>query len=70
MKDMGEANFVLRVKITRNRSKKLLSLSQGTYIKKILKRFHMHNSKPIDTPMEKGCTLSLDQCPKNDEEKN
>jgi hypothetical protein len=30
----------------------------------------MHNSKPIDTPMEKGCTLSLDQCPKNDEEKN
>jgi hypothetical protein len=70
MKDMGEANFVLGVKITRDRSKKLLSLSQGTYIKKILERFHMHNSKPIDTPMEKGCTLSLDQCPKNDEEKN
>uniref|UniRef100_A0A2N9G8K6 Reverse transcriptase Ty1/copia-type domain-containing protein n=1 Tax=Fagus sylvatica TaxID=28930 RepID=A0A2N9G8K6_FAGSY len=53
MKDMGEANFVLGVKITRDRSKKLLSLSQGTYIKKILERFHMHNSKPIDTPMEK-----------------
>uniref|UniRef100_A0A2N9IVG1 CCHC-type domain-containing protein n=1 Tax=Fagus sylvatica TaxID=28930 RepID=A0A2N9IVG1_FAGSY len=70
MKDMGEANFVLGVKITRDRSKKLLSLSQGTYIKKILERFHMHNSKPIDTPMEKGCTLSLDQCPKNDEKKN
>jgi hypothetical protein len=70
MKDMGEANFVLGVKITRNRSKKFLSLSQGTYIKKILERFHMHNSKPIDTPMEKGCTLSLDQCSKNDEEKN
>jgi hypothetical protein len=60
MKDMGEANFVLGVKITRDRSKKFLSLSQGTYIKKILERFHMHNSKPIDTPMEKGCTLSLD----------
>uniref|UniRef100_A0A2N9ER04 Integrase catalytic domain-containing protein n=1 Tax=Fagus sylvatica TaxID=28930 RepID=A0A2N9ER04_FAGSY len=70
MKDMGEANFVLGVKITRDRSKKLLSLSQGTYIKKILECFHMHNSKSIDTPMEKGCTLSLDQCPKNDEEKN
>jgi hypothetical protein len=70
MKDMGEANFVLGVKITRDHSKKLLSLSQGTYIKKILERFHMHNSKPIDTPMEKGCILSLDQCPKNDEEKN
>jgi hypothetical protein len=70
MKDMGEANFVLGVKITRDHSKKLLSLSQGTYIKKILECFHMHNSKSINTPMEKGCTLSLDQCPKNDEEKN
>ena len=70
MKDMGGANIVLGVKITRDHSKKLLSLFQGTYIQKILERFHMHNSKPIDTPMEKGCTLSLDQYPKNDEEKN
>jgi hypothetical protein len=70
MKDMGEVNFVLGIKITRDHSKKILSLSQGTYIKKILERFHVHNSKPIDTPMEKGCTLNLDQCPKNDEEEN
>jgi hypothetical protein len=60
MKDMGDANFVLGVKIIIDRSKKLLSLSQGTYIKKILERFHMHNPKPINTPMEKRCTLSLD----------
>jgi hypothetical protein len=60
MKDMGEANFVLGVKITRDRSNKLLSLSHETYFKKILERFHMYNSKPINTPMEKGCTLSLD----------
>ena len=70
MKDMGEANFMLGVEITSDCSKKFLSLSQRTYIKKIFERFHMHNSKLIDTPMEKGCTLSLDQCPKNDEEKN
>ena len=50
MKDMDEANFVLGVKITKDHSKKFLSLSQGTYIKKILERFHIHNSKPIDTP--------------------
>uniref|UniRef100_A0A2N9IVG7 Reverse transcriptase Ty1/copia-type domain-containing protein n=1 Tax=Fagus sylvatica TaxID=28930 RepID=A0A2N9IVG7_FAGSY len=68
--DMGKANFVLGVKITKDCSKKLLSLSQGNYIKKILECFHIHNSKPIDTPMEKGCTLCLDQCPKNDEKKN
>ena len=37
MKDMGEANYVLGVKIFRDRSKKLLGLSQETYIKMILK---------------------------------
>ena len=70
MKDMVETNFVLGVKINRDRLKKIHSLSYGTYIKKILEYFHMHNSNPIDTPMQKGCTLTLDQCPKNDEEKN
>ncbi|XP_042944486.1 secreted RxLR effector protein 161-like [Carya illinoinensis] len=29
----------------------------------------MHNSKPIDTPIEKGYSLSLKHFPKNDEEK-
>jgi len=29
----------------------------------------MHYSKPVDTPVERGLTLSLDQCPKIDQEK-
>jgi len=29
----------------------------------------MHYSKPMDTPIEKGLILSLDQCPKTDKEK-
>ncbi|KAK2971292.1 hypothetical protein RJ640_001318 [Escallonia rubra] len=70
MKDMGEANYVLGVKIVRDRPKRLLSLSQETYIKKVIKRLHMHNSNPIDTPMDKTCTSTTDQGPKNDEEKN
>ena len=36
MKDMGDTNFLLGVKINRDRSKKILSLSYRTYIKKIL----------------------------------
>ena len=44
MKDMGEANYVLGVKIFKDRSKKLLGLSQETYIKMILERFRMNNS--------------------------
>lgn len=34
MKDMGEASYVLGVKILRDCSKKLLGLSQKTYIKR------------------------------------
>ena len=60
IKDMGEAHFVLGIEIVRDRSKKLLGLSQETYIKKILERFHIENSKPIDTPVEKGSALCLD----------
>ena len=42
---------------------------QEAYINKILECFRMHYSKPVDTPVEKGLTLSLDQCPKTDKEK-
>ncbi|OMO52435.1 reverse transcriptase [Corchorus capsularis] len=68
MKDMGEANYVLGVKILRDRSKRLLGLSQETYIKKILERFQMQNCKPIDTPIAKGETLSLQLTPKTSDE--
>ena len=69
MKDMGEADYILGVKILRDRSKKLLGLSQQTYIKKVLERFQMHNCKPIDTPVAKNVSLSLDMCPKTKDEK-
>ena len=69
MKDMGEARYVLGVEIVRNRPKKLLGMSQEAYIKKVLERFRMHYSKPVDTPVEKCLTLSLDQCPKTDKQK-
>ena len=48
MKDMGEADYILGIKILKDRSKKLLGLSQQTYIKKVLECFQMHNCKPID----------------------
>jgi len=37
IKDIGEANFVLNIKILRDHFRELLSLSQEIYIKKILK---------------------------------
>jgi hypothetical protein len=60
MKDMGEADYILGVKIFKDRSKKLLGLSQQTYIKKILERFQMNDCKPIDNPIAKGEKLCLE----------
>ncbi|KAL0386305.1 UNVERIFIED_CONTAM: Retrovirus-related Pol polyprotein from transposon TNT 1-94 [Sesamum radiatum] len=69
MKDMGEAEYILGVKIHPNRSKKFLSLSREAYIKMIIERFRMHNANPVDTSMDKSCALTKELCPKTEEEK-
>ena len=69
MKDMSETSYVLGVKIVRDRAKRLLGLSQETYIKRMLERYHMQDSKPMDTPVDKSLSLSRDMCPKTLEEK-
>ena len=65
MKDLGDASFVLGIKIHRDRSRGILGLSQKSYIEKILKRFGMLDCKPSDTPVAMGDKFSLSQCPKN-----
>ena len=69
MKDMGETRFVLGIEIIRDRPRKLLGLCPKPYIEKVLEHFRMHYSKIVDTPVEKGLTLSLEQCPTTDDEK-
>ncbi|GJU74650.1 retrotransposon protein, putative, ty1-copia subclass [Tanacetum coccineum] len=51
MKDLGEAVYILKIKIIRDRSKRLIALSQSAYLEKILKKFWMENSKKGYTPM-------------------
>nr|GEV53104.1 hypothetical protein [Tanacetum cinerariifolium] len=45
MKDLREVAYLLGIKINKDRSRRLIAVCQSTYIKKILKRFHMENSK-------------------------
>ena len=45
MKDLGEAAYILGIKIYRDRSRRLIGLSQDTYIDKVLKRFNMEEAK-------------------------
>ncbi|KAJ9544159.1 hypothetical protein OSB04_023866 [Centaurea solstitialis] len=63
MKDLGEAAYILGIKIYRNRSKRLIGLSQSTYIDRILKKFRMDESKKGFIPMQHGIVLSKTQCP-------
>nr|GEU54136.1 hypothetical protein [Tanacetum cinerariifolium] len=60
MKDLGEATYILRIKI-RDRSKRLIGLCQKAYIEKILKRFYMENSKRGTIPMQEKLKLSKSQ---------
>ena len=69
MKDLGEATYILGIRIYRDRSKRLIGLSQSTYIGKVLKRFNMENSKRGFLPMSHGKSLSVTQCPKTREER-
>ncbi|GJV91275.1 putative reverse transcriptase domain-containing protein [Tanacetum coccineum] len=51
MKDLGEATYILRINIIQDRSKRLIALSQSTYLEKSLKKFRMENSKKGYTSM-------------------
>ncbi|GJR36005.1 retrotransposon protein, putative, ty1-copia subclass [Tanacetum coccineum] len=52
MKDLGEAAYILRIKIYRDRLRRLIGLCQSAYIEKILKRFHIENSKRGKSPWQ------------------
>ena len=70
MKDLGEANFILGIKLWRDRNNKMLDLSQARYIDKVLERFSMQNSKKGLLPFRHGVPLFDDQRPKTHEEEN
>jgi len=69
MKDLGEAAYVLGIKIYRDRSRRLIGLSQDTYIDKVLKRFSMEQSKKGFLPMSHGVHLSKNQRPQTADER-
>lgn len=70
MKDLGEAAYILGIKIYRDRSRRLIGLSQDTYIDKVLKRFSMEEAKKGFLPMSHGIHLSKTQCPSTADERD
>ncbi|KAL2240266.1 UNVERIFIED_CONTAM: Retrovirus-related Pol polyprotein from transposon TNT 1-94 [Sesamum indicum] len=60
--------FLIGIKIIRDRSKRMLGMTQTSYVEKVLKRFKMKNSKRGFFPMRHRVKLSKKQSPKTDEE--
>ena len=68
-KDFGEAAYILSFKIYRDRSRRLIGLSQSTYLDKILKKFNMDQSKKGFLAVLQGTRLSTAQCPTTAEDR-
>ena len=66
---MGDASYVIGIKIDRDRDRYVLGLSQNIYIQKVLERFGMKDCSPSIAPIVKGDKFHMNQCPRNDLEK-
>ena len=64
MKDLGEASHILGIKLLRDCQKRMLGLSQASYIDEILAKYNMQDSKKGFLPFRAGSSLLVNQRPK------
>ena len=70
MKDLGAAKQILGMRIIRDKANGTLKLSQSEYVKKVLSRFNMNETKPVSTPLGSHFKLNKEQSPKTKEERD
>jgi hypothetical protein len=56
MEDLGECQWVLGMRVVRDRSQRTLTLTQDRYIKEILEEFEMSDCRPITSPLPTNAT--------------
>lgn len=61
IKDLGDLKFVLSIRITRDRTQKLITLDQEEYIKRTLEKYGMTDCTLKYTPLPPGIVLSQSQ---------
>ncbi|GJX45582.1 retrotransposon protein, putative, ty1-copia subclass [Tanacetum coccineum] len=66
MKELGEAKKILGMEIIRDRSRKILRVSQSGYVSKILNNFRIDNGKSVKMPLGGHFKLSFKDCPVRD----
>ena len=54
---LGEPTLLLGIHIQRDRKNRSITLSQAQYVRKILEKARMSESKPVSTPMDPNITL-------------
>jgi len=59
--DKGELDFLLGIKITRNRARGTLHMHQGLFVAGLLERFNMAACHPVPTPQVTGTPTPDDQ---------
>ena len=68
MKDLGAARKILGIDIIRDRNARKLMLTQEGYLKKVIQKFKMSDSKEVNVPLAGHFNFSTDQSPKTDQE--
>ena len=69
MKVLGEADYILGIKIYRDRSRCLIGLSQSTYLGKVLNMFKTNQTKKGLLSVLQGVKLSMTENPTTAENK-
>ena len=69
MKDLGGAQYILRIEVLKDCKNRKLALSQAIYIDKLLVKYVIQDSKKGLLPFRHGIPFSQDRCPKTREEK-
>jgi hypothetical protein len=69
VKDGGPMNYILGIKVMRDRPRRLITLSQRAYVERILDRFKMSNCNTVKTPLPPGIKLSKKDMLPNDAER-
>ena len=71
MKDLGDTQRILGMKICRDKKNENVWLTQKSYLKKVLERFGMDDkTKPICTPLAPHFKLSSSSCFRSQEERD
>ena len=69
IKDLGKASYILGIKLYRDRERKLIGLSQSSYVDKILERYNFENCKAVNVPFRYDIHLSKKMAHQTEEEK-